>query len=90
MVRLRTSVFGIRHIQICTPYMTLLTTSFAPGYISRMSGVTLDDADIGVVYSGQWYAFTSWSSAYKRTMHITTSLNAKATLTFQGELFMLP
>jgi len=53
-----------------------------------MSGLTLDDAD--TVYSGQWYAYTSWSSAYKGAMHITTPLNAKTTPTFQGELFILP
>jgi len=36
-----------------------------------MSGVTLDDADTGVVCSGQWYAYTSWSSAYKGTNYLS-------------------
>ena len=51
-----------------------------------MSSTIIDDADQAIVYSGKWYAETGFANAYDGTMHVSSTLNDKAVLTFQGML----
>ena len=54
-----------------------------------MSGTTVDDAGPGVVYSGNWAAYSGRSTAYRGTIHESSALNDRATLSFQGKSGLL-